>query len=138
MSGGLVLKIVALDKHRVREITAFPALHGDIADIHIGGDPKELGHFPLGLPRSEQLMGVGDLVGRERPGPADMQAILTVIGRRETTGKNRGNAPLDLSNTQLIGADLTRADLTEAEHLTAKQPRDVRAWTPQERPAVHV
>ena len=49
----------------------------------------------------------------ERP-PTDMQAILTVLGRRETTGKNRGNAPLDLSNTQLIGADLREADLTGA------------------------
>ena len=50
----------------------------------------------------------------ERP-PTDMQAILTVLARRETTGKNRGNAPLDLSNTQLIGADLREADLREAD-----------------------
>ena len=50
----------------------------------------------------------------ERP-PTDMQAILTVLGRRETTGKNRRNAPLDLSNTQLIGADLREADLRGAD-----------------------
>ena len=50
----------------------------------------------------------------ERP-PTDMQAILTVLGRRETTGKNRRNAPLDLSNTQLIGADLREADLRRAD-----------------------
>ena len=50
----------------------------------------------------------------ERP-PTDLQAILTVLGRRETTGKNRGNAPLDLSNTQLIGADLREADLRGAD-----------------------
>ena len=63
----------------------------------------------------------------ERP-PTDMQAILTVLGRRETTGKNRRNAPLDLSNTQLIGADLRGADLDEAENLTAKQVRSAKNW----------
>lgn len=46
----------------------------------------------------------------EKP-PTDIQAILTVIGRRETTGKNRGNAPLNLSGTHLVGADLTGAKL---------------------------
>ena len=49
----------------------------------------------------------------------DIQAILTVIGRRETTGKNRGNDRLDLSNTHLhgvviLGADLSGADLSGA------------------------
>ena len=46
--------------------------------------------------------------------PADIQAILTVIGRRETTGKNRGNDSLDLSCTRLVRADLTDANLVEA------------------------
>ena len=46
----------------------------------------------------------------ERPTP-DIQAILTVIGRRETTGKNRGNAPLNLSETYLAGAALSEAKL---------------------------
>ena len=50
----------------------------------------------------------------------DIQAILTVIGRRETTGKNRGNDRLDLSNTYLhgvviLGADLSGADLSGAD-----------------------
>ena len=50
----------------------------------------------------------------------DIQAILTVIGRRETTGKNRGNDRLDLSNTHLhgvviLGADLSGADLSGAD-----------------------
>ena len=49
----------------------------------------------------------------ERP-PTDIQATLTVIGRRETTGKNRGNDPLDLSGTQLVRADLTDANLSGA------------------------
>ena len=54
----------------------------------------------------------------------DIQAILTVIGRRETTGKGRRNDRLDLSNTHLHGvviheanlekADLSRADLSGA------------------------
>ena len=44
--------------------------------------------------------------------PTDIQALLTVIGRRETTGKNRGTARLDLSNTHLVGAQLMRANLS--------------------------
>ena len=48
------------------------------------------------------------------PLPTDMQAILTVIGRRETTGKNRGTDPLDLSHTRLVGANLYEADLRGA------------------------
>ena len=51
----------------------------------------------------------------ERP-PTDIQAILTVLGRRETTGKNRGDdlLDLDLNHTRLVGANLTEADLSDA------------------------
>ena len=49
----------------------------------------------------------------ERP-PTDIQAILTVIGRRETTGKGRRNDRLDLSKTHLVGAILPDANLREA------------------------
>ena len=49
----------------------------------------------------------------ERP-PTDIQAILTVIGRRETTGKGRRNARLNLSQTHLVGAELTEAKLDGA------------------------
>ena len=45
----------------------------------------------------------------------DIQAILTVIGRRETTGKNKSNDRLDLRQTQLVGANLYNADLVGAE-----------------------
>ena len=45
----------------------------------------------------------------------DMQAILTVIGRRKTPGNNRHTARLDLNHTRLVGADLRRADLTGAD-----------------------
>ena len=45
------------------------------------------------------------------PPTTDIQAILTVLGRRETTGKNRRNDPLDLIHTQLVLADLERANL---------------------------
>ena len=48
------------------------------------------------------------------PPTTDIQAILTVLGRRETTGKNRRNDPLDLIHTQLVLADLERADLSGA------------------------
>ena len=73
----------------------------------------------------------------------DIQAILTVIGRRETTGKGRRNASLNLRKTHLVGADLHNAnmagvvlagadldwaDLSEAENLTAKQVRSARNW----------
>ena len=51
--------------------------------------------------------------------PPDIQAILTVIGRRATPGPNRRDARLDLRNTHLAGvvipeADLSRADLSGA------------------------
>ena len=46
-----------------------------------------------------------------KPPPTDIQAILTVIGRRETTGDNRGNDRLDLTRTRLVGADLREATL---------------------------
>ena len=45
------------------------------------------------------------------PLPTDMQAILTVLGRRETTGKNRGTDRLDLSHTRLTRANLSGAEL---------------------------
>ena len=77
----------------------------------------------------------------------DIQAILTVIGRRETTDDNRLKNPLDLTNTQLsganlgganlIGADLHNAvlfnaylrgaDLTEVKNLTEKQVRGAKS-----------
>ena len=93
----------------------------------------------------------------ERP-PTDIQAILTVIGRRETTGKNRRNDPLDLNYTRLEwanlsganlsgadlggaklreanlkgadleGAELFDADLSEAENLTAEQVQSALNW----------
>ena len=49
----------------------------------------------------------------EKP-PTDIQAILTVIVRRETTGNNRRNDRLDLSNTHLAGVIILGADLSEA------------------------
>lgn len=42
---------------------------------------------------------------------ADIQAILTVIGRRETTGNNRCNDPLSLTSARLYGADMRGANL---------------------------
>ena len=50
----------------------------------------------------------------ERP-TTDIQAILTVIGRRETTGKGRRNDRLDLSNTHLAGIVLWGAHLRGAD-----------------------
>ena len=55
----------------------------------------------------------------EKPTP-DIQAILTVIGRRETTGKNRGNDRLDLSGTHLTGAVLNSAKLRGTDLNNAK------------------
>ena len=63
--------------------------------------------------------GLHALEAAERPTP-DIQAILTVIGRREATGRNRGNAPLDLSGTDLTGAVLNGAKLRGAYLNSAK------------------
>ena len=49
----------------------------------------------------------------DRPA-TDIQAILTVIGRRETTGSNRGNDRLNLTNTDLTWAVLSGANLDGA------------------------
>ena len=43
--------------------------------------------------------------------PTDIQAILTVIGRRKTTDIRKFDDILDLTNTQLAGADLLQANL---------------------------
>ena len=50
----------------------------------------------------------------DRP-TTDIQAILTVLGRREATGKNRGTDSLDLNHTRLVGANLIGAHLTGAD-----------------------
>src|SRR5215472_1951069 len=50
----------------------------------------------------------------ERSPRPDVQAALTVIGRRDAPHDSR---PIDLSDVDLAGADLTRADLRGA-HLT--------------------
>ena len=60
-------------------------------------------------PRPEE-----DLRKAPNPPPTDIRAILTVIGRLETTDKNRGTDRLDLSHTQLFGADLEGANLRGA------------------------
>ena len=54
----------------------------------------------------------------EKP-PTDIQAILTVIGRRETTGNNRREDDLDLSETELVGANLIGANLVGVNLLNA-------------------
>lgn len=46
-----------------------------------------------------------------QPPSTDIQAILTVIGRRERTYEKGGKGSLDLRNTQLRDADLRDADL---------------------------
>ena len=46
--------------------------------------------------------------------PTDIQAILTVIGRRETTGKNRGNDRLNLIGTHFAGVIILNANLSRA------------------------
>ena len=45
----------------------------------------------------------------------DIQAILTVLGRRKTPGNKRHTARLDLNHTRLVGADLRMTDLTRAD-----------------------
>ena len=46
--------------------------------------------------------------------PPDIQAILTVLGRRATPGSNRRDARLDLRNTHLAGVVIPEADLSGA------------------------
>ena len=47
--------------------------------------------------------------------PPDIQAILTVIGRRATPGPNRRDDRLDLRNTHLAGVVIPEADLSGAD-----------------------
>src|SRR5262249_23557108 len=47
--------------------------------------------------------------------PADIQAILTVIGRRRTDYEGLGRESLDLANTNLDRANLSAADLIDAD-----------------------
>ena len=51
--------------------------------------------------------------------PPTFKPILTVIGRRKTTGKNRGNARLNLSKTQLADAILPNANLSQVDLIQA-------------------
>lgn len=65
--------------------------------------------------------------GAERPERAtrpDIQAALTVIGRRDTS---RDIRPIDVSGTNLTRANLTEANLTGADLTNAWWPRDVPA-----------
>ena len=57
----------------------------------------------------------------QRP-PTDIQAILTVIGRRETTGND---TPLNLTRTRLVGAILSRPNLSGAILSWAKLSRAI-------------
>ena len=77
--------------------------HGPIMEVLTADVRKK-------APRREQ-----DIKEAPDPPPTDIQAILTVIGRRETTGKNRGNDRLDLTGTQLAVANLRDANLDEAD-----------------------
>ena len=76
--------------------------HGPIMEVLTADVRKK-------APRREQ-----DIEEAPDPPPTDIQAILTVIGRRETTGKNRGNDRLDLTGTQLAVANLRDANLRGA------------------------
>ena len=51
---------------------------------------------------------------RERPPPADIQAILTVLGRRERSAAREGDGRLDLTATNLRRASLAGAHLERA------------------------
>ena len=62
----------------------------------------------------------------EKP-TTDIQAILTVIGRRKATDIKRFDDILDLSHTRLVGANLTLANLSGAKHLTAEQVQSARS-----------
>jgi len=65
----------------------------------------------------------------ETPKPsADIQAILTVIGRRRLTYKKGEDLPLNLSNTDLRGANLVGANLMEA-NLREANLREVKGLT---------
>ena len=119
---------VAQEGHLTEGFTqAIEHLGSDKIEIRVGGiyaleriaKDSEKDHGPImevltayvreNAPRQEE-----DTQNGAEKSPTDIQAILTVLGRRETTGKNRGNAPLDLSGTRLVRADLTDANLSGA------------------------
>ena len=85
--------------------------HGPIMEV-LTAYVREKAHTPGGGPedgREEDLEE--DPEEYIRLPTTDIQAILTVIGRRETTGNNRRNDPLNLTSTQLAEADLGGANL---------------------------
>ena len=69
------------------------------------------------VPREDPEKGPEEELWEEEPTlesawlTADLQAILTVIGRRETTGNHRRNDPLNLTSARLYGANMRGANL---------------------------
>lgn len=100
LGGIYALERIARDSARdhptvMEVLAAFVREHSHDGDANAPATEDELDNDP-------------DAVGRFRP---DLQAALTVIGRRDTT---RDSERLDLSNAKLINVDLSGARLTDA------------------------
>ncbi|MFG1804620.1 pentapeptide repeat-containing protein [Micromonospora carbonacea] len=78
----------------VSVLTAFIRVHAPVVDPATTRSPK---------PTSQ--------AGETTSPPVDIQAAITVLGRRDTT---RDQDPLDLARANLTGADLTGANLARA------------------------
>jgi uncharacterized protein YjbI with pentapeptide repeats len=81
-----------------------------------GHDLKWLSHVTGTLPKSPE--------GKDQPKPMpDIQAILTVLGRRTRIFRQGEEQRLDLSHTDLPMADLTFAQLQETDLMVAQLHR---------------
>jgi hypothetical protein len=79
-------------------------------------EPQESTHEDQASPSRPSLTVQGDILKARPPNPylaADFQAILTVLGRRDRKYEGK-DQHLDLTNTEIRGANLTGAYLNEA------------------------
>jgi uncharacterized protein YjbI with pentapeptide repeats len=83
----------------------------EVLTAHVRENAKWGGGAPSGGAEGEN----GDEASERHRPKADIQAILTVVGRRRTEFEEGQDVRLDLSGTYLRGAVLTAADLARAD-----------------------
>jgi hypothetical protein len=100
--------------------------HGTVMEILTAFVRK---HAPLKEQLKEEASRAGEVKGNQQhpAPPTDIQAILTVLGRRTKTDGKEESLTLDLRRTNLQGAFLWQADLQGA-HLTKAKLQGANLW----------